>query len=120
MKATIYTKGDRSVGINPIEMTVEWNGFNFKANNGPEERESWRKDFRLAFEDILQEKVLVYFDDECHDCGALKMDGKCSNKHCYVNLPDQTDGYGGDRDDEDENGENKIYEEWEKGYVQDR
>lgn len=97
MKAFIQTTGDRSVGIDPDEISLEWNIF----LGSKEEREKYRSDLKEIFQDLCDNgKTYVVFEDECADCGALlpeieptpysyekvaKKYGPCVNSKCPRN-----------------------------------
>jgi len=86
MKVYIEDQGDRSVGIQPVQITVEFpEGF-------VQDREQMRIDLREFGETQLDaHHVSVWYDDECFDCGQTldPETKKCVNYRCISNMPDE-------------------------------
>lgn len=80
MKLYIFTKGDRSVGIQPTEFTISSN------LSIEDDREEIRQHFITAISEIADEPItLAVFDDECPDCTTILKDNKCHNEKCINN-----------------------------------
>ncbi len=84
MKIHISDQGDRDVGINPNEMTIDLNWYI--------ETKQDRKGLRKTFEDFARDvldfcngRIDVVFDDECPDCLTIMKDDKCVSKGCISN-----------------------------------
>ena len=61
MKATIYSDGDRSVGIQPYGITIE---IGIESIDDSEDRESIREKLADCFGEIWDDKAHVEFEDE--------------------------------------------------------
>jgi hypothetical protein len=81
----VTTPGDRSVGIWPSELKIT--GEIFYERDREEVRERYKTLF-IESDFFGDSRVRVHFADECGECGARKVEGKCSNKYCIENLPD--------------------------------
>ena len=96
MKIFIYHNGDRSVGINGDEVTIEWEGM---PRMDKDEREALRRDLKHFWDDAFDFRCYVRFDDECPEChqimanynAELGLVGRCTNPQCGVNMPDIED-----------------------------
>jgi hypothetical protein len=97
MKILIETAGDRSVGIQPDRITIDWPSLEVGDDSG--RREALRKDIQETFTNFLDERCGVRFDDECPDCGKVMFvaaSGRsgphrtCNNPTCIRNIPDET------------------------------
>ena len=85
MKIYAHDNGDRDVGINPSETEIE---VNLDLSQFDEqEREQIRDGFKQFVIDFLyfDSDTEVQFEDECPDCFAFIVDGKCSFKDCISN-----------------------------------
>jgi hypothetical protein len=74
---TIYisAKGDESAGIPGIQETLE--RLFLPDLDMSEERERVRRIFTEAFSELWDDKAYVRFEDECPDCGKLKVNCIC-------------------------------------------
>ena len=57
-----------------------------------EHREQIRRDLQKTFK-FLGEEVKVRFQDECVECSWPLINGKCRNKWCMTNLPDDEEDF---------------------------
>lgn len=73
----ISSSGDPSVGIMPIHETMQLSYL--PDMDDSQERGRVRDIFYNAFNELLDDKVTIWFGDECPDCQALKKDCICPN-----------------------------------------
>lgn len=87
MKITLESQGDRSVGIWPTTITIDWPQVDLDG----EERKALREgleEFWLGWLDGTP--VGARFEDECPCCGATGYaNNKCSSRSCVSNIPDE-------------------------------
>ncbi len=69
MKVIIVSRGGESVGIFPSDATVELDTLFVTDNEGM--REIVRSILSSAFGELFDDRVAVWFDDECPDCGSI-------------------------------------------------
>jgi len=83
----IESKGDESVGIPGTTTIVELPVIIDKDET--EFRKFIVDEFSKLFEEIIGEKVRVYFDDVCYFCGeyTIKNVNGCTNKECIIYSP---------------------------------
>ena len=86
MKATIWSNGDPSVGINGNQAEVD---MPYLGEVDDEYRQGIRESLIMAFSDIFDDKAFVTFDDECPDC--LKKDTEHSPVCPSKNDPNERD-----------------------------
>jgi len=65
MKATIWSNGDPSVGINGNQAEVD---MPYLGEVDDEYRQSIRESLATVFSEIFDDRAFVIFDDECSDC----------------------------------------------------
>lgn len=91
MKIYIFSEGEPSVGINGADITIESNCFFSEKEHS---RTFDRKILEKAFNELLDEKVTVRFEDECPNCGKILgwktlskkiVIKQCLNKNCPSN-----------------------------------
>lgn len=75
MKVFISCNGEPAVGIRGIATSVD---IGIEPND-QEDRESIRETLANAFGEIWDDKVYVRFEDECVDCGKLRMESEQCN-----------------------------------------
>ena len=93
-KVIIHVYGDHTVGESGGEITID---FGEKLSLGPAALDDMqREDLRhivqgFAFDYLQDRPHVIYFSDECFDCGSLLIDGECSNSKCISNAPEGED-----------------------------
>ena len=84
MQVTIQDTGDRSVGINPGEVRIEWEGLEQWIDEC--DRRLLRSELQEMFSRWMDGKVSVVFSDVCPVCGnAGYVESVCSNPKCIQN-----------------------------------
>lgn len=87
MKVYIASQGDRSVGISPCEMTIEFDGWKTAKdffNDTSWDREELRGKICTFATEVFDDRCTARFVDECPDCGhsIVEPDKKCCNELC--------------------------------------
>ena len=88
---TIEDMGDRSVGIWPQSITINFGEWELDEEDRKKVKDGAVEYFKTCVSDMPVR--YAYFNDECADCGAGKLaDGNCSNAKCVNNLHFGDDG----------------------------
>jgi len=91
MKVFVYGTGDPSVGISPVEATLEVN-IDIE-DYDDDERIQLRKHLAEFIGDFFDDRIRnVIFEDECPDCLSKLVNEKCIEKYCINNreIDDET------------------------------
>jgi len=82
--ATIYGKGDSSVGIADYQLEIDLGEIDIVA---ADDRQQVREATVTYGEALSGQNCRVLFSDECHDCGSPCI-GVCSNQNCISHAPE--------------------------------